>query len=234
MHAKMNSFFLLNLPGDRLHDEAPRHQQISNMKFSNSDFRQMRWSLAAVCASILLSGVILYGSSEYADFTQKDRRAAQGQMNDARNRLTIARQDHENLSAFSQEYDTLEKNKIIGDGHRLDWMEGLEELRNHNLVANFRYNIYPQKIYAPQPAIDSGNFEVHYSETKLQFDLLHEGQLLNFFDALRSQSNGWYQLEGCTMQRAATDEESSKLAGTHIKAECSGGWITLKNRNAQP
>src|SRR5450756_2755828 len=92
--------------------------ETSNMKFSNSDFHLMRWSLSAICASILLSGVILYGSSEYADFTQKDRGAAQSQMNDARNRLSMARQDQENLSVFSRGYDTLEKNKIIGDDHR--------------------------------------------------------------------------------------------------------------------
>ena len=224
------------------------------MKFSNSDFRLMRWSLAAVCASILLSSVILYSSSKYADSTKTGLSAAQSKMNDARNRLTMARQDRDNLSDFSQGYDTLEKNKIIGDDHRLDWMDALEKLRNQNLAIDFRYNIAPQKIYAPQPAIDNGNFDIHYSETKLQFDLLHEGQLLNFFDALRSQTNGWYQLEGCTMQRTSMNEEtggttshSTRLpedgsqvagyataAGPHIKAECSGGWITLKNRNTQP
>lgn len=204
------------------------------MKFSNSDFRLMRWSLAAVCVSILLSSVILYSSSKYTDFTQKDRRAAQSQMNDARQRLAMARQDRENLSGFSQEYSTLEKNNIMGDDHRLDWMEGLEKIRNQNLVNDFRYIIAPQKIYTPQPAIDTGNFDIHYSETKLQFDLLHEGQLLKFFDALRSQSKGWYQLEGCTMQRVAPVEGTFMATGTHIKAECSGGWITLKNRNARP
>jgi hypothetical protein len=204
------------------------------MKFSNSDFHLMRWNVAAVCASVLLSGIILYASSEYADFTKKDRRAAQSQMNDARNRLTMARQDQENLSVYSQEYDTLEKNKIIGDDHRLDWIEELEKLHNQNLVIDFRYNIAPQINYVSHPAIDSGNFDIHYSETKLHFDLLHEGQLLNFFDALRSQDKGWYQLEGCTLQRAATDEKTTAAAGVNIKAECSGGWITLKNRNAQP
>jgi hypothetical protein len=204
------------------------------MKFSNSDFHLIRWSLAAICASVLLSGVILYSSSEYADSTQNDRRVAQSQMKDARNRLTMARKDQENLSVFSREYDTLEKNKIIGDDHRLDWIEELEKLRSQNLVIDFRYNIVPQKNYAPQPAIDSGNFDIHFSETKLHFDLLHEGQLLNFFDALRSQNNGWYQLEGCTMQRVFTEEESGADDGVNIKAECSGGWITLKNRNAQP
>src|ERR1039457_3989550 len=208
--------------------------ETSNMKFSNSDFHLMRWSLSAVCASILLSGVILYSSNEYADFTQKDRGAAQSQMNDARNRLTMARQDQENLSIFSREYDTLETNKIIGDDHRLDWMEGLEKLRNQNLVIGFRYNIAPKKIYAPHPAIDSGIFDIHYSEMKLQFDLLHEGQLLNFFDALRNQIKAWYQLEGCTLQRSAAEEKAATPTATHIKAECNGGWITLKNRNAQP
>src|SRR5665647_1171309 len=157
--------------------------ETGNMKFSNTDFHLMRWSFAAISASILLSGAILYASIKYADYTQKDRRVVQGQMNDARKRLATAREDRENLSDFSKEYDTLKANKIIGDDHRLDWMEGLEKLRNQNLVIDFRYNIAPQKIYAAQPAVDSGNFDIHYSEMKLEFDLLHEGQLLNFFDA---------------------------------------------------
>lgn len=208
--------------------------ETGNMKFSNSDFLLLRWSLAAIGASILLSGAILYASTRYADHTQKDRRVAQSQLNDARKRLAVAREDRENLSDFSKEYDALKANKIIGDDHRLDWMEGLEKLRNQNLVLDFRYNIAPQKIYAPQPALDSGDFDIHYSEMKLEFDLLHEGQLLNFFNALRSQIKGRYQLEGCTLQRVATDGESAPTAGKNLTAECSGGWITLKNRNTPP
>jgi hypothetical protein len=197
------------------------------MKFSTTDFPLMRWSLAAICASALLSSVILYGSSQYSNQKQLKLSTAQRQLNDARSRLAAAHQDQENLSAYSAEYGVLEEQNIIGDDHRLDWIEGLEKLRRQNLTVDFRYNIVPQKNYAPQPAIDSGNFNIHYSEMKLHFDLLHEGQLLHFFDALRNQIKGQYQLEGCTLQRndAAGD-------ATHIKAECSGGWITLKNRNA--
>jgi hypothetical protein len=80
-------------------------------------------------------------------------------------------------------------------------------------------------------AIDGGNFDIHYSEMKLQFDLLHEGQLFNFFDALRNQIKGQYQLEGCTLQHIDTPENEATPNATHIKAECNGGWITLKNRS---
>lgn len=204
------------------------------MKFSSSDFQMMRWNIAAIFGSVILSGIILYASMQYEDHAKIDFRAAQNQIKDARNRLTAAHHDQENLASYSKDYNALEDRKIIGDDHRLDWMEGLEKLRQQNLAVDFRYNIAPQKIYAPQPAIDGGNFEIHYSETKLQFDLLHEGQLLNFFDTLLNQIKGQYQLEGCTMQRVATGEKSALTTVTHIKAECSGGWITLKNRNAQP
>jgi hypothetical protein len=202
------------------------------MKSSLSDFQLMRLSISAISVSAILSGIILYGSQQYADHAQKDYLAAQRQMNDARSRLTAARQDQENMSAYSAEYGLLGEQDVIGDDHRLDWIEGLEKLRRQDLVIDFRYNIAPQKIYAPLPAIDSGAFNIHYSEMKLQFDLLHEGQLLKFFDALRNQTKGHYQLEGCTLQHTGTAGNEAASTATHINAECSGGWITLKNRNS--
>ncbi len=201
------------------------------MKFSKPDFALMRRSILAVCASALIGAATLYSSGKYAENAHQDRRNAQNMLNDARNRLSAAHQDRENMAIYPGEYGKLIGQKIIGDEQRLDWMEGLEKIRQMNLVADFRYNIAPQKIYAPKPPVDSGNFDIRYSEMKLQFDLLHEAQLLNFFDALRSDIKGWYQLEGCTLQRTGTDSGNVQTAAP-LKAECSGGWITLKNRNA--
>ena len=203
------------------------------MMFSKSDFPLMRRSILAICASALVSAVILYGSSEYAESAQDDWRNAQTMLNEARNHLATARQDQENMAIYAGEYGALIEQKIIGDDQRLDWMEGLEKIRLKNPVTGFHYHIAPQKIYASQPPIDSGNFDIHYSEMKLQFDLLHEAQLLNFFDALRTDIKGWYRLEGCTMQRAGADNEDGQTTATRLKAECSGGWITLKNRSAK-
>lgn len=201
------------------------------MRFSTSDFPLMRRSILAVCASTLVSAVILYGSGEYSKSAQNNLSNAKTMLNDARNRLATALQDQENMTIYAGEYGVLTEQKIIGDDQRLDWMEGLEKIRLKNLVADFRYHIAPQKNYASQPPIDSGNFDIRYSEMKLQFDLLHEAQLLNFFEALRADIKGWYQLEGCTMQRTGAGNEDEQTTTTLLKAECSGGWITLKNRN---
>ena len=204
------------------------------MKFSKSDFPVLRWGILAFCASALVSAATLYISNEYAKKAQSDLHNARNMGNDARRRLAAAQEDRENMSIYADEYGALIKRKIIGDDQRLDWMEGLEKLRQMNLVTDFGYNIAPQKKYAPQPPFDSGNFDIHYSETKLRFDLLHEEQLVDYFTALRKKIDGWYQLEGCTLQRSASNEEGAKAGASQLRAECSGGWITLKNRNAQP
>lgn len=198
------------------------------MKFSKTDFFLLRRSILMACASVLLGITVLYGSSQYAENAQESRRNALRLLNETQNRLAVARQDQENMLVYSGEYSTLEEHKVMGDEQRLDWVEGFEKLRQQNLVADFRYNIAPQKNHAAIPVSESGNFHVRYSEMKLQFDLLHEAQLLNFFDALRDQMKGRYQLEGCTLQR--DNAEANGLS--RLKAECSGGWITLKNRSA--
>jgi len=198
------------------------------MKFSKTDFLLLRRSILMACASALLGITVLYGSSQYAEKAKENRHNALRLLNEAQNRLAAARQDQENMLVYSGEYSALEERKVMGDEQRLDWIEGFEKLRQQNLVTDFRYNIAPQKNHAAISASESGNFHVRYSEMKLQFDLLHEAQLLNFFDALRNQMKGHYQLEGCALQRGNAEANGF----LRLKAECSGGWITLKNRNA--
>lgn len=204
------------------------------MNFSKSDLPILRWSILAICSSALVSAAIIYLSSIYIGNSQKDLLNARKARNDARTRLAAAQEDRDNMSIYSSEYGALIKRKIIGDEQRLDWIEGMEKLRQMNLVRDFRYHIAPQKIYAQKSPLSSGNFDIHYSEMGLQFDLLHEAQLANFFTALPRYIRGWYQLEGCTLKRGeTTDENSAMPSGAQLRAECTGGWITLKNRNPQ-
>ena len=222
------------------------------MKLTQADLPALRLSLLAIGSAVLMSSAVLYFSSEYAAKTESSLSSARNMGNDARRRLIAAKEDRENMSIYADEYGALIKRKIVGEDQRLDWMEGMEGLRQMNLVTDFRYNIAPQTNYAPQPQFDTGSYDIHYSETKLQFDLLHEGQLVDFFTTLRSKLTGWYQLEGCAIQRSVKGEEvradapargtptgspllrSDPSAATQLKAECTGGWVTLKSRNSPP
>ncbi len=199
--------------------------------FSRADFRQVRLSALAFIGAVAASLSFLLLSDQFLDGAQDRLSGARRQLNEARNRLATAREDQENMVAYAAGYGQLDERHIIGDDQRLDWVEGLESLRRRNLVMGLSYTISPQTSYAPPYPLTTGNFNLNYSEMKLKLELLHEDQLIGFFDALRSDSKGWFMLERCTVKRLPVDPFNQTVYVPHLQAECSGGWLTLKNRN---
>lgn len=196
------------------------------MRFNKDDLPYLKLSLGAFALSLLLSAGMFSYSEDYLKQSQKERSDAQKQLNDARLQLLSAQGDQENMSAYSLEYVSLQDQKVIGNEQRLDWIEGMEKLRQQGIVLDFKYTISPQQAYTPNPPVDAGNFQLNRSNMTLEIDLLHEEQLVQFVSALRSQLKGWFILDGCDLNRAFPGTEA-----TPLKASCNGGWLTMKNRN---
>lgn len=206
------------------------------MSFSKTDLPHIQWSLIAFCLSLTLGASAIWLSAEYVDHSLKDRQAAQKQLGEARNKLNAAQSDLENMSTYALEYASLVEHKIIGGEQRLDWMEGLEKLHTQNHVLDFKYTIAPQLPYTANPPIESGNFDISLSGLSLEMDLLHDGQLIKFFEALRTSMQGWFIIDHCSLERTgiSNNAEISATPGlsAQLKANCVGGWVTLKNRTA--
>ena len=198
------------------------------MKFLKSDFPYLKWSLLIFLSALCAGAAAIVFSNNFVARTQREQQSAQRQLNMSRKQFASANEDRENIKAYQLEYDELLVRNIIGDDHRLDWIEGLEKIRKQHRVLDFKYTIAPQHLYTPPAPLDSGDFKLNISDMTLQFDLLHEEQLMNFFDTLRTGINGRFILEHCTLDRNADSDVTAQL-----KAECTGGWLTLKNRNAK-
>jgi hypothetical protein len=204
--------------------------ETKRMNFSKSDLPLIKWSLIAFTASLLVSICAIWLSSEYVEQSLHERQQAQKHLVDARKQLSDVQSDLENMSIYAREFASLVDYKIIGGEQRLDWMEGLVKLRQNQLVVDFKYTIAPQQIYSPKPTLDMGNFDLNLSGLNLQLDLQHEMQLIKFFDALRSNIRGWFIIDHCTLDRAVTNNSGEIQPLTQLKADCAGGWITMKKK----
>lgn len=198
------------------------------MSFSTSDIPEIKWSLGAFIVSLGIAAGLISFSEDYKQASQKDMRAAQAKLTEARTQLATAQSDFENMATYKLEYEALETQKVIGNEQRLDWIEGLEKIRKQGVVLDFKYSIGPQQGYAPNPPLDSGNFTLNLSPMTLQIDLLHEEQLDRLISAMMTQMEGWFILDHCTLSKGG--EQTSGIAS--LKADCAGGWLTMKNRNA--
>jgi hypothetical protein len=196
------------------------------MTFSQADLPHIKWSLITFLVTLSIGGSAVIFSQKFATNAQHAKLVAQQQLNDARNKLNASRDDQMNMAEYTKEYSAIQRRGIIGDEQRLNLIEGLDKLRDRNLVLDFKFSIAPQQPYKPVPALDGGNFDLKFSGMKLQIDLLHEEQLINFFDSLRRDINGWFIIEKCTLDKA-------QGSNAQLKADCEGGWFTLKNRNGK-
>jgi len=196
------------------------------MSFSQSDIPHIKWSLITFLVTLAIGSSMVIIAQKYANQTHRSVRSAQQQLTEARSKLNAARDDQENMSTYTKEYSAIQNRGVIGDEQRLNLIEGLDELRGRNVVVDLKYEISPQQAYKPLTTLNTGNFELKYSPMKLQIELMHEGQLIRFFENLRRDINGWFILEQCSL-------EHSTLPNAQLKADCSGGWLTLKNRNAK-
>jgi hypothetical protein len=194
---------------------------------SLDDFASLKWSLGALLFSLVVAFGLFSNSERYQEQSLKNRQAAQRMLTDARTQLTSSQIDMENMAAYQMEYQALETQKIIGNEPRLDWIEGLEKVRRQGYVTDFKYIIAPQQAYTPNPPLDAGNFVLKISPMTLQIDMLHEEQLLRLIYALQSQMQGWFILDHCSLTKA----DAKSTTTSPLKAECAGGWLTMKNRN---
>lgn len=196
-----------------------------------TDLPHYRWGLLALVLVLAVCGTATMLSQGFLSRAKNTNTAGHKQLNDARKNLSAAQDDRANMATYAEEYEQLLKRNIIGDEQRIDWIDGLETLRKQNIVLGFTYAIAPQQTYKPPTALDSGNFILNASEMKLDFDLLHEGQLVNFFNALRIGIKGQFLLNGCSVERLDKANTAPGIT-PQLKAECTGVWLTLKNRSA--
>lgn len=197
------------------------------MSFSVSDISEIKWSLGAFVLSILVVAGLSVFSEDYRHSALQAKQAAQEQLNKAREQVATAQNDFENMATYKLEYEALETQKVIGNEQRLDWIEGLEKIRKQGVVLDFKYSVGPQQSYTPNPPLDAGNFTLNLSPMTLQIDLLHEEQLDRLLSAMMTQMEGWFILDHCTISKGG--EQTSGVAS--LKADCAGGWLTMKNRN---
>ena len=198
------------------------------MTFSKLDVQAIKWSLIIFLAALCASGAAIVASNKFAAHAQQEQHVAQRQLNTVRSQLAAANEDRENMKAYTLEYSELLRRNIIGDDQRLDWIEGLEQIRRQHRVLDFKYSFAPQLPYTLSPSLDSGNFKLNMTQMTLQFDLLHEEQLMDFFDTLRTGTRGWFILDRCSLERNTVADTTAQL-----KAECMGEWLTLKNRKTK-
>jgi len=150
----------------------------------------------------------------------------QGQLKQAHVRLQKSGDERDIIVLYLDRYRQLERTGFVGEEQRINWLDGLRLANQQADLFGVDYQIGTQKAYPFAAEFNPGQIELNQSLMQLRFRLLHEGDLLRFFDALARQNAGIFTIDQCLLRRI--DTRGVIRYQPNVNAECELSWITAK------
>ena len=178
----------------------------------------------AIVATVGLTGVALTGKAVTA--AQAKVKSQEAERIEARNRIQRSGQERGIIERYIEPYKELERNGIVGEERRIGWIDALRAANQEADLYGVEYQVNPQQAYSFSGEVGAGPLTIHQSLMKLRFELLHEGDLFRFFDALAAQKVGRFSVNQCTLTRLPADLAVPVNQPT-LSAQCELAWITI-------
>lgn len=200
------------------------------MKLDANDLKRMQWAIAFLVVMTLIGGGSVWSVQQLKRSSEKSLRDVSAERRDIQGKLARAREEQQELRDKIGRFRELKAHGLIGPEQRLDWIEIIARLKAARGIFKLDFEFAPQRpvdaSVLPGGA-SAGGFEIMSSQMRLQLQLLHEGELLNFLSALRDAVPALVQVRSCTIERLAPGN-TDRGKNAQLKAECILEWITLR------
>ena len=191
------------------------------MKDVKEILSHIQWNLAFFLIMAALGAASIYTSRGLYAEAQKTNKTALAKRTEIQAKLANARDEEQELRDKFARYESIEARGYIGSERRLDWVEQIRKIKTTRKLLDLQYDLAPQQLLES----NSSGYDFMVSTMKLQMQLLHEEDLLNFLADLRDSIRAYTSLKSCNVLRQTKQGSAAQLA-----AECSVDWITLREK----
>jgi len=126
------------------------------------------------------------------------------------------------VDRYHRRYQRYHDLGFIGRESRLDWIETLRTTAETLELPRVSYAIEPQLAAAApvESVIDVNDIQIHVSRAQLEMGLIHELDLLRFFDELQATAPGLIKVDDCALTWLAEAKAASPNEA-NVSARCS-------------
>ena len=193
---------------------------------NRAEVRALRTPLVVLILLLAVGAGLIYQIDQSLTAAKRELLQQQNQLREARTRLQKSGLEKDVIVRYLSNYQSLQRLGFVGDEQRLNWLEALRLSNQQAQLFGIQYQIGAQQAYPFAAELDPGQLTLHQSLMKVNFRLLHEGDLMKFLDTLAAQHAGFFAVNQCMVQRLNAD--GSVRVQPNLGAECEIAWITLK------
>lgn len=191
--------------------------------FTRDGFLTIRNATIVFVVSVTIGIALVMGSQFMLDNRQVLVDQAQAKDNQSREALRQAQTENSDIQTYQPKYLQLVNDGFVGTEKRLDWMDSIRTIQKNAGLQPINYEIEAQQIFALDSDFNLGTLELRGSKMLVKMDLLHEADLLIFFNELNKGQ--LYDLQNCSIERLPAPAPG-KLAPL-LHAQCTLYWITI-------
>lgn len=193
----------------------------------SADWHVLRGALGVFAICALLALAILTLSNMFWQEMQAEYQTHYTRFREVSAQYLAVDDEERIIAEQYPKFIELYRRGVIGDEHRLSWIEALKSAGTQLGLPQVEYVIDAQRIYAPDFPLTTGTFNLNASDMELTLGLVHEEDLVRLFDALDRTAEGLFTVEACTLNRQGSPQMVSGVQAT-IRAECKLRWFTLE------
>jgi len=198
------------------------------MNREDIDWTILRGALITFFICLLVGSALISGSWYFKQEMLKNYKRNHAQFQGiSRQYLAVDEEEHL-INEYYPVFLTLFDRGVLGDEHRLDWIETIRATGESIKLPALRYKINSQNIYTPEYPVNTGNFSLYSSDMVLNLDLLHEGDIFRVLRDLDNKALGTYSVSGCKFLRKSGEVKEDPTKA-NISADCNLQWFTIKN-----
>ena len=195
--------------------------------FLQNDFPFIRKASIELGLSIGLAAILVAASAYLLTKQQEKQSQAQVKRNEAHDKTAEVENEKREIQDFQPKYAQLVVRGFVGEEKRLDWVEGMKAIQESRKLLPIAYEISPQLPVQGDETLQAGTLELRSSKMALHMDLLHEMDMLNFFEDLKAK--GFYAPQSCIIKPASVSRVG--LLTARLSADCTIYWLTLGQRD---
>jgi hypothetical protein len=193
------------------------------------DLKALRNPMIVLAVVIAIGASAIYYIDQWLAETKRTLAQHTTQMRDARTRLQRSGDEKNVIVRYLPGYQHLEKIGFVGEEQRLNWVDGLRLANQQAQLFGISYQIGAQQPYPYASDLNPGPLVLHQSPMKINFNLLHEGDLMNLLTTLGKQGAGFFSVNQCQIDRSGSS--ANVTAGVryqpNLRADCELAWITI-------
>ncbi len=210
---------------------APVKSAASTRVIAETEYHFLRKALLALGVSILLTASLISISRMVLIKLRATENQLQIQRDEIHSRDSMARTETTEIRDFQAKFIQLRERGFVGEEKRLDWIEHIKHIHASRKLLPLTYEISAQLPFQVDPALLPPTLELRASKVTLHLDLLHEMDLFNFLDDLKSKT--FYAAQACTINRTQVVALDYALTPS-LSADCTLHWLTIGERVHDP